>query len=728
MKAFLCHNSKDSPFVLEVARHLKRNLDGVFYYQEYQRADEGFPQTINRELNESQVMVIFVGKELTKWQVDEANTAQIIHKNGKPRSFFIVLLVDETGRRSEFPEVILTLSGFPQIEPQAMDSKGALKVAADIVIKLGRQWQSSDDLPLNPHLFSYEKDIIDFYNGKNRLGNEIFTRQPNTEEEATQFEEIRRKILNGCPSTWPKVVKWTRGVSIPNRLNQDSVGNWRAEDASVLTAALSGFSDNKDNPSVSASSKGTEQQLYFPEAGPREILYYPRVRGVLRVAILVSGGIAPGVNAVIDGIVQRHWQYAEQHGYKEGLRVYGLQNGFRAFDRLNSSVLYLAADSTQFINRPTRLETSHHVNQGGSILGTSRVNALIDAEDRTGALEYIDKQLLAWDIDVLYVIGGDGSMKAAHAIWSIAQDNPDRRSVPGRDIEARPLSVVAIPKTMDNDILWVWQSFGFLSAVEKAREVIEHLNTEVISNPRLCIAQLFGSDSGFVVSHAVLASATGHCCLALIPEIQFSMNCIAEYLKRAMCRGRQQIPFGLVVMSETAIPVDAMNYVGELGENPMIDIGLSEEEKDEIRKFDAMRQSAERIQGQTNDTLRTAGLKIVSKGLQHLLPQMDIAPGVQFQPDWKKLRIFTNEPRHLLRAIPPSCSDIIIGQRLGTLAVDNAMAGYTDFMISQWLTEYVLVPLKLVVLGRKRIPTSGIFWKSVLAKTGQPSDLSNCCD
>ena len=51
------------------------------------------------------------------------------------------------------------------------------------------------------------------------------------------------------------------------------------------------------------------------------------------------------------------------------------------------------------------------------------------------------------------------------------------------------------------------------------------------------------------------------------------------------------------------------------------------------------------------------------------------------------------------------------------------MAGYTDFMISQWLTEYVLVPLKLVVLGRKRIPEDGIFWKSVLAKTGQPADL-----
>jgi len=64
-----------------------------------------------------------------------------------------------------------------------------------------------------------------------------------------------------------------------------------------------------------------------------------------------------------------------------------------------------------------------------------------------------------------------------------------------------------------------------------------------------------------------------------------------------------------------------------------------------------------------------------------------------------------------------------MGQRLGTLAAENAMAGYTDFMISQWLTEFVLVPLPLVVLGRKRIPMQGMFWKSVLAKTGQPADL-----
>jgi hypothetical protein len=153
-------------------------------------------------------------------------------------------------------------------------------------------------------------------------------------------------------------------------------------------------------------------------------------------------------------------------------------------------------------------------------------------------------------------------------------------------------------------------------------------------------------------------------------------------------------------------------------------IGLNDEERDALVKFDTMRRRSHRIEGQTDDALRTAGLKIVSRGLSKLLRDPTIQAAGQFTPPrWDLLRGFSNEPRHLLRAISPSCTDIIMGHRLGTLAVDNAMAGYTDFMISQWLTEYVLVPLKLVVLGRKRIPKSGIFWKSVLAKTGQPASL-----
>ena len=299
-------------------------------------------------------------------------------------------------------------------------------------------------------------------------------------------------------------------------------------------------------------------------------------------------------------------------------------------------------------------------------------------------------------------------MRAAHAIQVTAQRNNIR------------LSVVGIPKTMDNDILWVWQSFGFLSAVEQARDVILNLHTEVTSNPRLAIVQLFGSDSGFVASHAAYSTA---CDLVLIPEEPLTMDEISSHLigrlneRLQRSAETQSSPYALVVMAETALPKDAKEYI----DNPRVH--LSEEERNAVEIFLAQDR---RVTGQTPDALRRAALKMLSRILQERIRSMNPEPnsGIDsFDPEpyWQKFRVVTNEPRHLIRSIRPSVSDVIFGERLGTLAVDNAMAGFKDFMVSQWLTEFVLVPLQLVILGRKRVPTNGIFWKSVRAKTGQPA-------
>ena len=487
--------------------------------------------------------------------------------------------------------------------------------------------------------------------------------------------------------------------------------------------------------------------------------------------------------------------------------------------------------------------------------------------------------------------------------------------------------MVAIPKTMDNDILWVWQSFGFLTAVERAKQCIMQLQTEVKSNPRLCVIQLFGSDSGFVVSHAALASSS--CIGALIPEAGFEMKKLSQHicdeLKRKYIASGHQRSFGTLLLAETAVPLDAEDYLDDPA------VGLEEKEKAEIRRFlgspllnindisdwkafctalqtvsgpyaatlnqvmqrlptevqaivksvasmagaqwdertlmasvvkavnqkiirgdhlwarsvqssdesmpadakllrhliDAtetastsaqmegvffvmqgvalpheafvmktahealtakearlqeersaagadpvrtvelekrlahIRQAGEehrthvrtrmpqvmgeclnrilletamggcvkrwklcpgdgRVHGQTRDELRTGGLKIVARVLERDIqtPRAATQAVARYGEYAGRFRVFTNEPRHLLRAIPPSVSDVVFGQRLGVLAVDNAMAGYTDFLVGQWMTEYVLVPLELVVLGRKRVPPDGIFWKSVLARTG----------
>jgi 6-phosphofructokinase 1 len=373
------------------------------------------------------------------------------------------------------------------------------------------------------------------------------------------------------------------------------------------------------------------------------------------------------------------------------LKILGFREGFRALlkggvppQQLSASVIRAAVEN------------------GGSYLGTSRADKLLpgEAKDRERKLESAVTRLSDHGIDILYVIGGDGSMSCAHALWRYA-----KRA--GYD-----LSVVGIPKAMDNDILWVWQSFGFLSAVEEARQAILHMHTEVASNPRVGIVQLFGSDSGFIASHAGYSTA---CDLVLIPEDPLTMNQIVDHVSgklRARYNNGQNStgPYAMVVMAETALPEDAKDYIND----PRA--GLSSGEDGEKKALERFLKEGRRVRGQTPDQLRTAGLKIISKVLEDRI-RRELRPTEY----WDHFRVITNEPRHLIRSIPPSVTDVIFGERLGALAVDNAMAGYSDFMVSQWLTEFVLVPLPLVVLGRKRVPTNGIFWKSVLSKTEQPT-------
>lgn len=455
---------------------------------------------------------------------------------------------------------------------------------------------------------------------------------------------------------------------------------------------------------MNAHTDRIDPALSFPEAGPREILRYPSPGHphLLKVGILVSGGIAPGINAVISGIVNRHWLYARPPVPQRGantpyapykVEIYGYLEGFKALARGSGNHQLLTPEDVR--------DKAH---RGGSILGTSRLPELLEPsrDKRIDTIQEIIQALAADRIEILYVIGGDGSMRAAHAIWTIArQKRPDLN-----------LSVIAIPKTMDNDILWVWQSFGFLSAVEKAKEAILNLQTEVKSNPRLCVIQLFGSDSGFVVAQAVLAS--GGCDYALIPEVGFTLKTLCNHIKAILIKRyrKEQRPYAIIVMSETAIPRDVEKYIDS--------VKLTDEESEAIQKFTGIGQQSAgyglkwRVQGQTPDELRTAGLKIVARVLQD---EIRLIPGDEEY--WSNFRAFTNEPRHLIRAIPPSVSDVIFGQRLGTLAVDNAMAGYTDFMVSHWLTEYVLVPLKLVVLGRsayRKAASSGSLCSLVLDK------------
>jgi 6-phosphofructokinase 1 len=641
MKTFLSYSFRHVDFVRLVNRYLVQQEPRIqpFFYSSH-RNSKFWPSQLKKRLAESDAFVLFLGDALGSTQEKEMGTA-FLHSRIRHK-LWVRLSSKPDAKAADFCALRDSIWLSTDHVEKPNDAE-ALRCAQEIMRLLELQWLPPDDVPRG-YLFDYEKDIIKAY---------IAAKQGVIDER--------------IPPQWPTVEKIHHTISVKNPISASAIGEYRKEADAVV---------------VNVHTDRIDPALSFPEAGPREILRYPSPGHphLLKVGILVSGGIAPGINAVISGIVNRHWLYAKPpvpqrsadtpHApYK--VEVYRYLEGFKALARGSGNHRLLTPEDVR--------DKAH---RGGSILGTSRLPELLEPSlnKRIDTIQEIIQTLAADRIEILYVIGGDGSMRAAHALWTVArQKRPDLN-----------LSVIAIPKTMDNDILWVWQSFGFLSAVEKAKEAILNLQTEVKSNPRLCVIQLFGSDSGFVVAQAVLAS--GGCDYALIPEVGFTLKTLCNHIKAILTKRyltkrytQEQRPYAIIVMSETAIPRDVEKYIDR--------VDLADKGKDAIRKFTGTGQQSAgyglkwRVQGQTPDKLRTAGLKIVARVLQD---EIRLTPGDEEY--WSNFRAFTNEPRHLIRAIPPSVSDVIFGQRLGTLAVDNAMAGYTDFMVSHWLTEYVLVP------------------------------------
>jgi hypothetical protein len=401
---FLCHSSHDSEFVIQVAHHLRRNIHGeVFYYEEHQRADQDFIETITAKAKRCRVMVTFVGPTFTEkpFQTEEISTAlrdALNSRQASKRKFFTVLLPDPNGQPCTLPDGQALLEGrivyafgkegsvtIGDRIGDRTDSEGARNVAIKIVTSLDLKWVSADGLPLKPHLFDYEKDIIQFFVRKRQLGSDLYQSSTNSDpdkraEEDAERTQMREKLLFGCPSHWPDATYHTGPRDLPGNENLlRDIGVPRSHQAQVVAAALSSYHrDETGNDNVlDYENCPLKNLLCFREAGPRKKLRHTGKTG-LKVAILVSGGIAPGINSLIDGITQRHWMYAESHGYKHGLRIFGLENGFLAFDAFDTSYRFLAPskivynDATFAEQRDRGLITSEHANLGGSVLGTSR--------------------------------------------------------------------------------------------------------------------------------------------------------------------------------------------------------------------------------------------------------------------------------------------------------------------------------------------------------------------
>jgi len=237
---------------------------------------------------------------------------------------------------------------------------------------------------------------------------------------------------------------------------------------------------------------------------------------VKNIAVLTGGGDAPGLNAVIRAVVRT--------GLGHGLKVWGIKNGFGGM--VENQIIGMTDEYVAGI-----------LPRGGTILGTTnRDNPFNYPTMQGGQTVYRDmssqalNNLRQRDIEALVVIGGDGSLKIGSEFYQLG------------------FPVVAVPKTIDNDIPGTERTFGFDTAVGVAADALDRLHTTAESHHRVMVLEVMGRYAGWIALHAGIAG--GADCI-LIPEIPFQIDAIIAKIEERQQRGRL---FSLIVIAEGAYP------------------------------------------------------------------------------------------------------------------------------------------------------------------------------
>lgn len=375
----------------------------------------------------------------------------------------------------------------------------------------------------------------------------------------------------------------------------------------------------------------------FEVAGPRQRIYFNP--DTLRCGIVTCGGLCPGLNDVIRSIV---FCLYEKYGVRS---VYGFRFGYEGVANRNG------LPPIELTTR--RVDQIHEV--GGTVLGSSRGPQ--PADEMVDTLERLNIQLL-------FTIGGDGTLRGAHSIVEEVR----RR---GLDI-----AVVGVPKTIDNDISFIENSFGFDTAVEAARQATRAAYVEAsCSRSGIGLVKLMGRDSGFIASFATLADTQVGVCL--IPEIQFSVEGLVQAARHRIDRDG----YVVIVVAEGAGQqlLAGTTQRDASGNRRHGDIGAFL--KDRI---------AEHLRGQ---------------GIPANLKYID--------------------PSYMIRSLPANARDANFCLRLGHAAVHAGMAGKTDTVIGTWRRRLTHVPIPLSVSSRKKVDINGYLWQTVLSVTGQAPDLES---
>ena len=374
----------------------------------------------------------------------------------------------------------------------------------------------------------------------------------------------------------------------------------------------------------------------FVRAGPRERIYFDPSK--LKCAIVTCGGLCPGTNNVIRSLVltlNRSYGVTNILGIKYGLQ--GLIPGF------GHPIIEIT---------PEQVEQIHQL--GGTILATSRgpqdIVEIVDALERM-------------NIQILFMIGGDGTLRAAMKI----ADEIHRRGC--------KIGIIGIPKTIDNDINLISRSFGFNTAVDMATRAIASAHVESSGFPNgVGLVKLMGRHSGFIAAWAALAQRDAD--MVLIPECDFDVDGphgLLAWLEQRLQRSSHAVIVAAEGAGQRYCPVEGTDKSG----NPRLgDIGHYLREK--IREY------------------------FGEKGIEISIKYID--------------------PSYMIRSVPANAGDAVFCGSLGQMAVHAGIAGKTNVVVGEWKDEFVLIPNRLVAGGaRRQVDITSTFWRSVLESTGQPA-------
>jgi 6-phosphofructokinase 1 len=378
----------------------------------------------------------------------------------------------------------------------------------------------------------------------------------------------------------------------------------------------------------------------FEMAGPRERIYFDPSK--LRCALVTCGGLCPGLNDIIRSIVlELYYGYGVRH-------IYGIKYGLQGFiPHYGHDVIDLEPKTVVNIQ-----------DMGGSILGSSRgpqsIEDIVDTLDRM-------------NIGILFMIGGDGTLKAANLI---------AEAISARNLR---ISVIGIPKTIDNDIHMVSRSFGFDTAVDIATQAIKGAHNEAESYPNgIGLIKLMGRHSGFIAATATLAQQDVN--FVLIPEIPVDLagpnGLFTKVEARLKDRGH-----AVIVVAEGALQ--------ELFDNEEM-----------------------RTDASGNVRLHDVGL-FVRDRIKDYFKTRDIEINLKYI-----------DPSYMIRSVPANANDSVFCGFLGRDAVHAGMAGKTQMLVAHWNNHFVHVPMALSAGQRKQVNPKGKLWSTVLGATGQ-GDLRN---